>query len=112
MSSYHCRSPVGYAPPRFPRPSGNATLVARFTSDPETAEVGDSDRALHAFAVKLTREPWRITRDDVDALRAQGFNDVQLSDAVQVISYFNYINRVADGLGVDLEDFMSPDAGE
>ena len=35
-----------------------------------------------------------MTRDDIDALRAQGFNDPQISDAVQVIAYFNYINRV------------------
>lgn len=39
-------------------------------------------------------------------LRGYGFTDGQLSDAVQVISYFNYINRIADGLGVDLEEFM------
>ena len=47
-----------------------------------------------------------MTKDDVDELRRSGFGDAQISDAVQVISYFNYINRVADGLGVDLEDFM------
>ena len=49
-----------------------------------------------------------MTKDDVDELRRYGFSDKQLSDAVQVISYFNYINRVADGLGVELEDVTSP----
>lgn len=43
---------------------------------------------------------------DVEALRARGFDDRAVEDAVQVISYFNYINRVADALGVDPEDFM------
>ena len=67
-----------------------------------------ADHALHDFAEKLTREPWTVTKDDVEALRGHGFTDVQLSDAVQVISYFNYVNRIADGLGVDLEDDMPP----
>ena len=44
------------------------------------------------------------------ALRRTGLTDVQLSDAVQIISYFNYINRVADGLGVELEEFERPDS--
>ncbi len=39
-------------------------------------------------------------------LRGQGFSDTAIHDAVQVISYFNYINRVADALGVDLEQWM------
>ena len=67
-----------------------------------------ADQALHGFAEKLTREPWTVTKDDIDSLRRHGFSDEQVSDAVQVISYFNYINRVADGLGVDLEDGMPP----
>jgi hypothetical protein len=41
--------------------------------------------------------------EDVDALRAQGWNDPAIHDAIQVVSYFNYINRVADGVGVDDE---------
>ena len=49
-----------------------------------------------------------MAKDDLDSLRHYGFTDEQLSDAVQVISYFNYINRIADGLGVDLEEFMLP----
>jgi len=82
--------------------------VERFKQDRSTAGVSVADQALHSFAEKLTREPWTVTKDDVDKLRRYGFSDKQLSDAVQVISYFNYINRVADGLGVDLEDVMSP----
>lgn len=49
-----------------------------------------------------------MTRDDVEGLRRAGFDDRGISDAVQVVSYFNYINRVADGLGVDLEEWMPP----
>ena len=43
---------------------------------------------------------------DIDDLRQAGFTDRAIHDAVQVISYFNYINRVADGLGIDPEQWM------
>ena len=49
-----------------------------------------------------------MSRADIDALRRQGLSDRAINDAVQVIAYFNYINRVADGLGVDLEPEMPP----
>ncbi len=45
---------------------------------------------------------------DLAPLRAAGFDDDALTIAVQVVSYFNYINRIADGLGVDPEDWMTP----
>ena len=66
------------------------------------------EAALCAFAEKLAREPGRVTRADVDDLRSQGLDDREISDATQVIAYFSYINRVADGLGVDLEPGMPP----
>lgn len=44
---------------------------------------------------------------DIQKLRDVGFSDAAITIAVQVISYFNYINRVADGLGVDLEPAMN-----
>jgi uncharacterized peroxidase-related enzyme len=56
-----------------------------------------------AYVEKVTRTPAACTRADVAALRANGFTDVQIVDAVQVAAYFNYINRVADALGVDPE---------
>lgn len=73
-------------------------------------EVGlaDEDRALCDYAAKLTLLPGEMTAADVDWLRGFGFDDDAISIAVQVIGYFNYINRVADGLGVDPEQGMTP----
>jgi uncharacterized peroxidase-related enzyme len=58
------------------------------------------------FSVKLTQTPGSMVRGDVEELRANGLSDVEIHDVVQVVAYFNYINRVADGLGVDLEPEM------
>jgi uncharacterized peroxidase-related enzyme len=62
--------------------------------------------ALLDFAVKLTKSPSSVERHDLDALRVHGFTDEQLVDAVHCVSYFNFINRVLDGLGVDPEPSM------
>ncbi len=62
--------------------------------------------ALLDFAVKLTKSPSGVERQDLDALRVHGFTDEQLVDAVHCVSYFNFINRVLDGLGVDPEPSM------
>ncbi len=49
-----------------------------------------------------------MTSGDCNELRRHGFDDEAIHDAFQVAAYFNYINRVCDGLGIDLEDFMPP----
>ena len=64
------------------------------------------------FSEKLTRHPSRMTAEDCQRLRGEGLNDRDILDAVEVISYFNYINRVADGLGVDPEPEMKCRARE
>jgi uncharacterized protein YciW len=63
---------------------------------------------LCEFAHKLTHHQHEVHPDDLDRLRDVGFDDRAIHDAVQVIGYFNYITRVADGLGVDPEDFIEP----
>ena len=60
------------------------------------------------FAVKLTRTPGTMQRGDVETLRNCGLDDRAIHDVVQIVAYFNYINRVADGLDVDLEPDMPP----
>lgn len=58
---------------------------------------------LGRYALKLTLWPSDMDESDISALRAGGFSDRDIVDANQVVSYFNYVNRVADGLGVELE---------
>lgn len=59
--------------------------------------------ALFRYAAKVTATPWLCTRADVDALRAAGCSDEEIAAAVQVVAFFNSINRIADALGVDAE---------
>ena len=71
--------------------------------DWRSADLGAAERALCAYAEKLTRTPGAMAEADAAALRAAGFGDAAIHDAAQVVGYFNYINRVADGLGIDPE---------
>lgn len=56
------------------------------------------------FAVQVTEDATRLSRDDVDGLRSQGFDDKAILQITLIASWFNYINRVADALGVGRED--------
>ncbi len=66
------------------------------------------DRALCTYAEKLTRTPAKMNAADAQVLRDLGLDDIAIHDAVQVISYFNYINRIADAVHVELEPEMPP----
>jgi len=65
----------------------------------------DRERAMCAYAVKLTRDPAAMTRADVDALRAAGLDDRAILDLAHVAAYFAYANRIVQGLGCQLEPF-------
>ena len=68
-----------------------------------------ADAALLDYAEKLTVAPWSVTREDTDGLRRHGFDDTAILDAAQVAAYFAYVNRIANGLGVELEEHRSTD---
>jgi alkylhydroperoxidase family enzyme len=56
-----------------------------------------------AYALKLTRTPGAMCAADVDALRAQGLDDRAIHDLCATTAYYAFVNRIADGLGVELE---------
>jgi uncharacterized peroxidase-related enzyme len=78
-------------------------LVERVSRDPDGAILAGRGRALVDFALRLTREPGRIREDDLEPLRLAGLTDSGIHDLVSVIAYFNFVNRMALGLGVELE---------
>ena len=77
-------------------------------SDFRQAHLDAATRTMLEFADKSTRTPSAMTPADLDGLRACGFSDEDLLDIVHVTAYFNYINRVADSLGVDGEPDFDP----
>ncbi len=60
------------------------------------------------YAVKLTKAPGEIKKEDVDRLRDAGFTDTAILDICQIVGYYNFVNRLADGLGVELESYWDP----
>ena len=70
---------------------------------PGEAPLPPPDRAIVAYALKLTRTPRAMARADVDGLRAHGLTDAEIFEVAFVTAYFNYTNRVAEGLGVEPE---------
>jgi len=86
------------------RASLDEELAAELRRDHTKAHVNESDRAMLAFAVKLTTGAYKIARQDLEELRATGFDDVGILQITLIAAWFNYINRVADALGVGQEE--------
>lgn len=82
-------------------------LVHRIVADWREAPLSPADRALCDYATRLTRKRTDMTAADLNRLRREGLSDRAIHDAVQVIAFFNYITRIADGLGVEPETFIS-----
>ena len=71
--------------------------------DYRNADLEPRVRALCDYALKLTAAPADVAVEDADLLRGHGWGDAAIHDAIQVISYFNYVNRIAEGVGIDDE---------
>lgn len=68
------------------------------------ASISYKDKCMLEYSKKLTNESYKIVENDILKLKEAGFSELQIFDINQVIAYFNYVNRIADGLGVKLED--------
>jgi uncharacterized peroxidase-related enzyme len=81
-------------------------LAAAIEADFETAAISDKRLAMLRYAVKLTVSPSTVGSDDVDGLRRVGFSDTDILHIAEVTAYYAYANRIADGLGIPLEDWI------
>ena len=75
-------------------------LIAALRKDYRTAPIEHRDRVMLDYVVEITRDATRVTPEHHDRLRAAGFDDVGILQITLIASWFNYINRVADALGV------------
>ena len=75
-------------------------MVEALEKDYTTAPLTKQERAMLDYAVKITRDSTKVWKDDHDKLRALGFDDQAILQITLIAAWFNYINRVADALGV------------
>jgi len=75
-------------------------LVESLRNDWRTAPISDAERVMIEYVVQLTKDATRITPEHHERLRAAGFDDRGILQITLIASWFNYINRVADALGV------------
>ncbi len=88
--------------------TGDDKLTEGIKKDFEQSDLDERTKVLLRFACRVTHKPVSVENSDIASLREQGFTDRAILDATLVTSLFNYFNRVADALGIDLEDDMSP----
>jgi uncharacterized peroxidase-related enzyme len=82
-------------------------LVEAVRRDYRTANLPEQDRVMLDYVVRLTKDATTISQDDHERLRAVGFDDTAILQITLIASWFNYINRVADALGVGREEQSS-----
>jgi alkylhydroperoxidase family enzyme len=84
--------PIEYATPVHPTPDGE--------DDYRKAPISEQERVMLDYVVQITRDATRISPADHERLRSAGFDDKGILQITLIASWFNYINRVADALGV------------
>ena len=89
---------------RLETKAGRAGLAEAVRAGREGDAMNERERAMAAYAVKLTRTPGAMGAGDVGALRSAGLEDREILDLAQVVGYFCYANRIVVGLGASIED--------
>ena len=75
-------------------------MIAALREDYRTAPISEADKVMIEYVVQLTKDAVKVTPEYHERLRAAGFNDQAILQITLIASWFNYINRVADALGV------------
>jgi uncharacterized peroxidase-related enzyme len=91
--------------------TGDEALVRSLRERGAAAELPSDLKAILTFAEKLTLRPWDVRKADLDPLREAGLDDRAILEVAEVTAYFNFVNRLADGLGVALEPAGHPGSG-
>jgi uncharacterized peroxidase-related enzyme len=78
-------------------------LLERIEADHKTADLSDRRTAMLQYVSKLNRTPKDMGPEDVENLRAHEFSDTDILHIAEVAAYYAYVNRIADGLGVEVE---------
>ena len=86
--------------------SNDDQLVEGVKQDYTGLELSPAERAMLDYAVKLTLAPSTVGEEDVQTLRAQGFNDRDILDIIYVICLYNFNDRMADATGITGHDFL------
>ena len=84
--------------------SGDPVLASHVMHDYTAADLDPQTRGMLDFATKLTRDPTSMQKSDVQGLRDLGLNDGQILSVVLITCNFNFMTRLADGLGVELPE--------
>lgn len=79
-------------------------MLDALKTDYTKADLPSADKAMLEYALKLTAHPLKMNAEDVEILRAEGLDDRAIHDLCAVTAYFAFVNRMADGLGVELEE--------
>lgn len=87
----------------------NDDLLTAIEADWRTAGISEERVAMLEYTEKLTTTPGQMSQSDVASLKQVGFTDRDILDIATVTAYYAYVNRIADGLGVQLETWIDND---
>ena len=80
--------------------------ITQIVTDFQAADIDEATKAILEFAVKVTKAAPTVTQADLEHLRSYGLTDEALFAIVEVVGFFNYVNRIADAFGIELDDFL------
>jgi uncharacterized peroxidase-related enzyme len=86
---------------------GDYDLVMAIARDYRRAAIDDKDKAMLAYAAKITLRQSEIDERDVEALKGAGWSEIEILDIAALTAYRNFITRIADALGVQLTEDLA-----